>query len=1080
MKKIKETLFSMQTSVILLLIFGISIGYATFAENSHGTEYARQIVYNAKWFEVLLLLLIVNLLGSIFRYDLINRKKWSILLFHLAFILMIVGAAVTRYFGYEGIMHIRDGQTSDEITSDKNSVKIVADYNGTQVVKMKEVSFSATQNNTFSESLTVGGKTIQVDNEMFIPNAVETIVPDDNGQPALSLFVMNHQNEGSDFILMNGENESFDGISFAFQDTVHTADIRFELKNNQLYFISKIPVATMGMMDKSETMLAQNEMHPVIEKTIYKAGNVIFVLKAYMEKARKNLTQMTSEMNKSGLLKEGKDAEIFKVSDGNITKRVNVLMSENSISQPAVCRLGDVKVSVTYGMQPRKLPFSITLRAFQLDRYPGSDSPSSYASEITVNDYERKTELPYRIYMNNILNYRGYRFFQSSYDEDQRGTILSVSHDYWGTLISYLGYFLMTLGMGWTLFNKNSRFRHLMKVSNGLRSNKQTTKILSAALLIFVSVTNLKAQEPTPKAHFEALKSLLVQDPVQGRIEPFDTYASDILRKISKKSSYHDKSADEVLLGMMSNPSQWENEPFIKIANKQLAAENSAINGYVSFHQLFDYENGGVYRLKDKVDQAYQKQPSMRNEYDKEVMNVDERVNICYQIFNGMMVPLFPVINQPDGKWTTGAEEIHNPHGWMNESMGMNAPSVNVEGKMPPHGMGGMTDEQIQAMMGNAHSSGLSQPNSPRLLLENYFQAVRDAGSSGNWGAANDALQKIKNYQRINGGDNLPSEAKIKAEIFYNQINPFLELAIVYILFGLLLLSLYLINVFRVKPLFEKGLNYSYYAFIVLFALYSGALLLRWYISGHAPWSNGYESMIFVGWAAALSGLVFARKSPAVMAVTGILSSIALFTAAMSWMNPEITNLVPVLKSYWLIVHVAVITSSYGFLAMGALLGFLNLILMISRNEKNTIRIAPVIQEISYIIEMTLIIGLFMLTVGCFIGGVWANESWGRYWGWDPKETWALVSILVYSAVLHLRNVPKLNNQFTLSTLSLLSFGTIIMTFLGVNYYLSGMHSYGQGTPPEIPSGVYFVLLLLVIVIGWAYNSEKKNKQINS
>jgi cytochrome c-type biogenesis protein CcsB len=208
--------------------------------------------------------------------------------------------------------------------------------------------------------------------------------------------------------------------------------------------------------------------------------------------------------------------------------------------------------------------------------------------------------------------------------------------------------------------------------------------------------------------------------------------------------------------------------------------------------------------------------------------------------------------------------------------------------------------------------------------------------------------------------------------------------------------------------------------------------------------------------------------------VTGILSAIALFVANMSWMNPEITNLVPVLKSHWLIVHVGIITTSYGFLAMGALLGMLNLILMIARTKKNNARLKQYIQEISYIIELTLMAGLLMLTIGCFIGGVWANESWGRYWGWDPKETWALVSILVYSAILHLRNVPKLNNQFVLSSLALVGFSSIIMTFFGVNYYLSGMHSYGNGTPPPIPSVLYFIVIGLIVLIYWAYRKEKR------
>jgi len=255
-------------------------------------------------------------------------------------------------------------------------------------------------------------------------------------------------------------------------------------------------------------------------------------------------------------------------------------------------------------------------------------------------------------------------------------------------------------------------------------------------------------------------------------------------------------------------------------------------------------------------------------------------------------------------------------------------------------------------------------------------------------------------------------------------------------------------------------------------------LVVRWYVSGHAPWSNGYETMIYVGWATSLAGFIFVKRSPITLAVTTVLASIILFVAGMSWMNPEITNLVPVLKSYWLVVHVAVITASYGFLAMGALLGMLNLILMILRNKRNNQNISFTILEVSYIIEMALMIGLLMLTIGSFIGGVWANESWGRYWGWDPKETWALVSILVYSIILHLRRVPGLKSIFSLSSLALVGIGSVLMTFFGVNYYLSGMHSYGQGDPPPIPNSLYIAIVVVILLIWGAYRSEKRMGKI--
>jgi cytochrome c-type biogenesis protein CcsB len=1084
MKKLTHVFFSMATSIILLLIFGASIAYATFAESSSGTEYAKTIVYNAHWFEVLLVLLVINLSGSIFRYKLLNKRKFSILLFHLAFICMLAGAAVTRYFGSEGMMHIRQGETTNEISSDKTSVGITAEYKGEKAEKITEASFSENGSNDFSEKLQIAGKTITVETELFVPNSIETIVPDEQGEPALSLFVMNQDNKGMDFILLNGETNKFEDVAFAFGDSIHKADVTFTVVDHQVYLKSTLPVSQMGMMEKTESVVMPGEKSLVEQKTIYKANNVIFVLKTYLPKAKKNLTQMTPDMKKTGIAEQGKNAITFKVSDGDMTKRVNVLSSENQTALPTTCQLNDVKISLSYGMLQHKLPFNITLRTFQLDRYPGSNSPSSYASEITVTDTEMKTAHPFRIYMNNILKYRGYRFFQSSYDPDEKGTVLSVSHDYWGTFISYTGYFFMALGMILTFFNKNSRFRTVLKLSNELQQKRKAGKaVLLAGLLLFSGFMFASEGKTDKQTHLNGLSSLLIQDEAQGRIEPFSTFASDVLRKISKQTFYKKMPAVEVLLDMSANPSSWQNEPIIKVANPQLGKEIGAVNDYISFNQLFDFDNGGAYRLKDLIDKVYQKEQSTQNKYDKEIINVDERVNICYQIFNGNMLALFPIPGHETDKWSTAkpatSEITHGQVCPAGKGMGgTKVPTLKpgMEGVTPPKGMGGMSDEQLKAMMGK---SPVASPatNSPEELLANYFKAANEAMSSGNWGPANDQLLQIKSYQLMNGGNNLPSKDKIKLEIIYNDLNIFGKLAYIYAFIGFLLLILHLFDIFKSKSGLEKVLNFAIYPFILIFFVYTVGLGVRWYISSHAPWSNGYETMIFVGWAAALSGFFFARKSPISLAVTGILSGIALIVASMSWMNPEITNLVPVLKSYWLIIHVAIITSSYGFLAMGALLGMLNLILMIACTKKNAIRLKDSIQEISYIIELTLIVGLILLTIGCFIGGIWANESWGKYWGWDPKETWALVSILVYAAILHLRNVPKMNNQFVLSSLALVGFSTIIMTFFGVNYYLSGMHSYAQGTPPPIPSGVYVVIALIIALIIGAYNARKKRQE---
>jgi len=232
--------------------------------------------------------------------------------------------------------------------------------------------------------------------------------------------------------------------------------------------------------------------------------------------------------------------------------------------------------------------------------------------------------------------------------------------------------------------------------------------------------------------------------------------------------------------------------------------------------------------------------------------------------------------------------------------------------------------------------------------------------------------------------------------------------------------------------------------------------------------------MIFIGWASMLAGFSFYKKAPIALAATAVLTFLILYVAHLSWMNPEITNLVPVLKSYWLTIHVAVITASYGFFALGSFLGILNLFLMILQNKQNTARIQSKISELTRINEASLIAGIYLLTIGTFLGGVWANESWGRYWGWDPKETWAFITILIYAFVLHMRSIPSLKNAYAFNVGSLFSYFSVLMTYFGVNYYLSGLHSYAQGDPMPVPNMLYYTIAFFVGLSVFAYQINKK------
>jgi cytochrome c-type biogenesis protein CcsB len=320
----------------------------------------------------------------------------------------------------------------------------------------------------------------------------------------------------------------------------------------------------------------------------------------------------------------------------------------------------------------------------------------------------------------------------------------------------------------------------------------------------------------------------------------------------------------------------------------------------------------------------------------------------------------------------------------------------------------------------------------------------------------------------------MPKESKIDMEIRYNNMMIFDRLGKYFGLVGVIMLLLVFVNIFRESNLLNKTLLMFYIIVGVFFLFQTMGLAMRWYIAGRAPWSNGYESMIYISWVTVLAGLIFSRKSPMTVAATSILASIILMVAHLSWLDPEITNLVPVLKSYWLTIHVSIITASYGFLALGALLGAINLIMMVMKSKRNQLILRAKIKELSYINERSLIIGLYLLTIGSFLGGVWANESWGRYWGWDPKETWSLVTILVYTFIVHMSYIPGLRTDYNYSLFTLAGFSSVIMTYFGVNYYLAGLHSYAAGDPVPVPTFVYYTVGIIFILALGAWLNERR------
>jgi len=904
-KKTADILFSYWTTMFAFVLLAGGAAVATFIENDFGTSTARVLVYNSIWYEMALGLSILNLIGIINR-----RKMWrqkAKFIFHSSFVVMLIGAAMTRYIGYEGIMQIKEGQTQNQMNSLEPYIQVTIISKGKQYYTDFQKEFSAIGSNDFNYVVEFEDRKLEI---------------------------------------------SLDSYKFAKKGS-----------------------STMNLIGTKVTL--------------------------------------------------GDESEVVK------------LVGQRGAASPLIRDIefkDKTIVYLTYGSKPLTVPFAIRLNDFQLDRYPGSMSPSSYASEVTVIDKANDVEFDYRIFMNSTLLYGGFQFFQSSYDPDETGTVLSVNNDP-GTIPTYIGYFLLTLGLLMNMFDKKSRFAKLIKYSKEFNA-----VAIMAILFTFSSISANAAQTPEDiKKDKDALYldnyrtqsvqtadkfgHLVVQSNA-GRMKPIDTLNRDILNKLTRKNEFIGMNPNQIVLGMISRPDVWRNVKMLKITTpklkKLLGLEES--RKYVAFSEMFTSE--GAYRLKNVVNKVNAVNVNERGTFEKDVLRLDERLNIAYMIYYGYLFQIFPKPVDENGNHTTTK--------WFNPVDAMNK----FDEK----------DSTIVKMLTSGFIDGL------------YAAKYEDV---------NKYISLISQYQEKIGKNVIPSRSVIDSEILFNKFGIFPKLTLAYVLVGILIFIVSFLTVFN-KQWSSKKVNMAFFIILaVLFAIHTFGMGHRWYISGHAPWSNTYESLVYIAWSAMFAGLFFFRKSLMALSATVIMAGVFMFTAHLSGIDPQITNLVPVLKSYWLTIHVSIITGSYGFLAIGAMLGFMSLILFIFR-DKTKPHIDDTIKHITAINEASLIIGLAALIVGNFLGGIWANESWGRYWGWDPKETWAYVAIITYAIVIHLRMIPKMNTPYIFAVASTLAFSTILMTYFGVNFYLSGMHSYATGDPVPIPTWVYVLTAMVFVVIAIA------------
>jgi cytochrome c-type biogenesis protein CcsB len=972
---------------------------------------------------------------------LLKKEKWATLLLHLSFIFIIIGAGITRYISYEGMMPIREGEAANQVYSDKNYLTYFVDgeYEGEMRRRVFEKSLllSPKTDNDFSMNENFAKVPFEIEYKNFVMDAKESIKENPNGKIHLKM-VESGGGERHEHYLKEGEVQNIHNVLFALNKYTKGA-INVTIKEGVAATIeAPFDGDFMRMADKFQGKIAKDLIQPLSFRSLYNLGGAQFVFPDQPIKGEKDFVSSNDYKNK-----KGEDALMITVKSGGQEKQLTLLGSKGKQGTPVNLKIGKLDFTFFYGSKVYTLPFTIKLNDFIAQRRPGTEKRySSFESKVTVTNGKEKFDA--RIFMNNILDYKGFRFFQANFDPDEKGTVLSVSHDFWGTIITYIGYFILFFAMMSILFTKYSRFADLKRKLEVIKDKKSKLLTLLILLLSFNGFSQNHGNHQVQNVKFNYIDSILkykvsekhasqfgrlvIQDD-GGRMKPINTFSSELLRKVSKSDTYEGMNSDQVFISMTQFPMAWYEVPlvYIKIGNDSIRKiiGIKSDEKYASIKSFFDAK--GNYKLSPYLEAAYKSQ--IPSNFEKDYIETDKKVSLLNTALSGQILKIFPIPKDKNNKWASYLEINHT------------------------------TRTSLDTI---------------KNALPIYLDALMKASQDDNYTMANTFLVGMENYQKKEGAAVRPSDDKINSEVLYNKYDIFKNLYYLYMLCGILMLLFTIINIFFEK----KFINYTttgFHLFILfLFLLHTIGLIARWYISGHAPWSDAYESMIYVAWATMFFSLAFDRKSKLTVASGTFVASMILMIAHWNWMDPAIANLQPVLESYWLMIHVAVIVASYGPFTLGMILGLVALILMLFTNEKNKVKMDLNIKEITYINEMALTIGLVMLTIGNFLGGQWANESWGRYWGWDPKETWALISIMVYAFVIHARFVPSLRGKWIYNLMSVLAFYSIMMTYFGVNFYLTGLHSYASGEKIVTPVEFYYSLVFVVILATASFIMKKR------
>lgn len=642
------------------------------------------------------------------------------------------------------------------------------------------------------------------------------------------------------------------------------------------------------------------------------------------------------------------------------------------------------------GMKEEKLPFSLCLQKFEAKMHDGTNAVADYSSKFTVIDGDDKSEG--EVSMNNIYPHRSYRLYQSSYDEDGKGSVLAINADPYGIPVTYTGYALLFISLVWMLFDPKGGYRKLLK-SPLLKKGA----LMTALILSMGNIQTLHAESATgnlqnavlPKETAEKFGELHIL--YNDRICPVQTFALDFCKKIYGARSYQGLTAEQVLSGWVFYGNTWANEPFIKIKSGEM---KTAMNlpDYASLNTFFNREMGG-YTIGQYVQEYYNGQ---QDKFHQQAADIDGKIQIIMELREGVSLKVLPYTFTKNVKATKDHPFIKaGTTTWFSP-----------------------VDKLPQAVE-HQHA----------LYIRNVFSLLNGDVKEGNTSRVNEFFVKMKKYQEVSSGNSLPTATQYKAERINNAFPFATILFMANLTLGFIALFYTIYRMTKKKEI--KVLNIALPILLgVSFLALTFGLALRWIISGNVPMSNGYESMLTVAWFVMLISILMQLRIRIVMVFGFLISGFFLLVSHINQMDPAIGQMMPVLNSPLLSIHVSIIMMSYALLSLTFICGIMGICLR-SHGE-----------ELQALSRIFLYPALTTMGFGIFIGAIWANVSWGNYWSWDSKETWALITFMIYAVVVHTQSLPVFRKPLVYHIYITLAFLSIAMTYFGVNYFLTGMHSY--------------------------------------